>query len=38
MIDALWNILKLASLMGLGMVLLLLLAYLFIKALLAMED
>ena len=38
MIDALWNILELASLMGLGVVLLLLVAYLFIKALLSMED
>jgi hypothetical protein len=38
MIDALWNILKLVSLMGLGILVLLGVAFLFVKALLSMHD
>ena len=38
MIDALWNIFKLVSVMGLGIFLLIVTAYLFVKALLEMDD
>jgi hypothetical protein len=38
MADALWNILKLVSVMGLGIFLLVATVYLFVRTLLAMED
>jgi hypothetical protein len=38
MMDALWNILKLVSLMGLGVLLLIGVVFLFVKALLSLQD